>query len=492
MRTANRPVSQAFFLFLLPLFFVIHGYAENQEAMNALDTLALYGEYLLLALILFGISYLLIGIGRKAALFAFTLLFFHLFFGAMHDGIKAILPDTFFSRYAFILSFALLCFISLLIYLRKTKRSLRKLAGYLNVLLLLLIAIEVPRLFFHSSGKDAAPVFAGASVCDTCTRPDVYLIVADEYADSASLQQIFSFNNSDFQDALRRRGFHIVQNSKSNYNFTPFAMASLFQMNYLKGIEGRNQSLADRNKCYNWINNSGVVGFFQQQGYQIKNNSIFHLANIPTPAPQNYILIGKEMVTAHTLLSRLNRDLRYHLAVTFKLEAEINRLSYSMNRVNQLLLSRLIEDAATQAQKPRFVYTHLTMPHYPYYYRSDGQLNPIELLQEGEQWRKTEYIEYLKWTNGLLLETVDRIIRQSKTPPIILLMGDHGFREFTDGFEKNAPFYYMNLNAVLVPNGNYGEFYESISTVNQFPALFNTAFGQRLPYLKDSTILLYE
>jgi hypothetical protein len=111
---------------------------------------------------------------------------------------------------------------------------------------------------------------------------------------------------------------------------------------------------------------------------------------------------------------------------------------------------------------------------------------------EGQQVRKKEYLEYLQYSNALFLETIDQILTKSKKPPIILFMGDHGFREFTDGFEKNAPFYYMNLNAVLVPNSNYKEFYNGISGVNQFRALLNTSFGQHIPYLKDSSILLYE
>ncbi|HUC82531.1 MAG TPA: hypothetical protein VMR70_16610 [Flavisolibacter sp.] len=492
MRKESRLASQAIYLFLLPLFFVLHGYLENREAMNGWEALTLFGEYALAAGVLFGLGFLLIGNIRKAALFAFTLLFFHLFFGVLHDGVKAISPGSFLSKYLFILPFLFLFFTGLFIYLRKTKNAFSKLAAYLNLLFVLLIAIDAPRLFFNPPGKTTVATLTGTSVCDTCSKPDIYLIIADEYADSASLQQIFSFNNSDFEAALRRRGFHFVQNSKSNYNFTPFAMASLFQMNYLKGIEGRNQSLSDRNKCYNWINNAGVLNFLQQQGYEIKNNSIFGLAGIPTPAPENYILIGKEMISAHTFTSRINKDLRYHLATTFKLESEINRISYFMNHCNQLLLSRLMDDAFTASQKPRFIYTHLTMPHYPYYYRSNGQPNPVALLQEGEQVRKKEYIEYLRWTNGVLLETVDRILTQSKKPPIILLMGDHGFREFTDGFEKNAPYYYMNLNAVLLPSGDYSKFYNGISSVNQFRALLNTAFEQKLPYLKDSTILLYE
>ncbi|HEY1023449.1 MAG TPA: hypothetical protein VGE06_14110, partial [Flavisolibacter sp.] len=51
---------------------------------------------------------------------------------------------------------------------------------------------------------------------------------------------------------------------------------------------------------------------------------------------------------------------------------------------------------------------------------------------------------------------------------------------------------YRNMNAVLLPNGNYQPFYNGISGVNQFRALLNAAFGQKLPMLKDSTSFLEE
>ena len=322
--------------------------------------------------------------------------------------------------------------------------------------------------------------------------PDIYLIIADEYADSASLQKIFGFNNGLFQKALRKRGFQIVQNSRSNYNYTPFSIASLLQMNYLTGIKGRNQYLPDRTRCFDLINNSPLWNFLEEEGFEIRNHSIFNLANIPSAATQNYVLIGKNVIESQTFLSRLNKDLGYHLVTTLKLNSEIHKLSYSMLRCNQLLLDRLFKEPERQMTKPKFVYAHISMPHYPYYFRKNGTPNPIEYLQEGQQSRMKEYMEYLQFANPIYLETIDHILSKSKEPPIIIFMGDHGFREFDNSLEENTQFYYMNMNAVLLPSNQKQEFYNGISTVNQMRALLNTYFGQRLPYLKDSSILLHE
>ncbi len=132
------------------------------------------------------------------------------------------------------------------------------------------------------------------------------------------------------------------------------------------------------------------------------------------------------------------------------------------------------------------------MPHYPYYFSKEGKPYPVETLADGQQINKNHYIEYLQYSNTIYLETIDRILASSKSPPIIMFLGDHGFREFSDASEKNTPYYYMNMNAIYLPDKNYGGFYEGISAVNQFRTLLNTSFGQNLPLLKDSTILIYE
>ena len=76
--------------------------------------------------------------------------------------------------------------------------------------------------------------------------------------------------------------------------------------------------------------------------------------------------------------------------------------------------------------------------------------------------------------------------------PIVLLMSDHGFREFRDEEKVDHKYQFMNLNAVLLPGKDYKNFYKGISAVNQFRAVLNTEFGQELPLLKDSCSYLTE
>jgi len=129
------------------------------------------------------------------------------------------------------------------------------------------------------------------------------------------------------------------------------------------------------------------------------------------------------------------------------------------------------------------------MPHPPYYYDSLGNRTSENLLTHKNYFSKSAYISYLKYTNEKLLELVDYIQSNNRRPAIIILMGDHGFRQSSD-FTYLNKYQWMNLNAIFLPDKNYSAFYKGISNVNQFRVILNTEFEQILPLLKDSIILI--
>jgi hypothetical protein len=337
---------------------------------------------------------------------------------------------------------------------------------------------------------DSSSQVAAFKKCDTCSRPDIYFILADEYAGRKELQGIFQFDNSPFENALRQKGFHLVDSSTGNYNYTPFCMASIFSMDYLQGIEGRNQSRGDRRICYALINKNPVITFLKDQGYRMDNLSVFQFDDALPMAHSSFFLTGKDLLTSQTFLSRLDRDVRFNLVTRYRIKSEMERLAaVDLNSV-QTLYGETEKSASEKSTQPRFIYTHLMMPHYPYFFDSSGKKNPVETLMEGEQGRKKEYIGYLQYANKKYLELIDHILAASPKPPIILFLGDHGFRHFTENVDPS--YYFMNLNAVYLPNKNYRDFYPGMSTVNLFRVLFNTQFGQHLPLQKDSVSFLKE
>lgn len=184
----------------------------------------------------------------------------------------------------------------------------------------------------------------------------------------------------------------------------------------------------------------------------------------------------------------MNKELRYHLVTWLKSKQAIREDAYSTRQNNETLTALLLKTVSEKTTRPKFVLTHLMTPHYPYYFDKDGREFPFDQLLEGNQYNQKNYIEYLQYGNKRILGIVDHILKNAATPPVIVLMGDHGFRHFT--VPVDPKYYFYNLVAVHLPEKQYAVFSDSLTNVNLFRTVLNSAFKQQLPYLKDTTIIL--
>ena len=489
----NRKIKfSEYFLLLLPVFFVLHGYNENYPLIKANDVWELLVRYFL---VFGGLSvpfFFLFRSWRKTSVLLLLVMCFHFFFGNVHNSLKSLLHNSFATKYVFVLPFSFFLFVVAIVYLKKTKRNFSRLIQYGNILLLVLIALDVSLLTIKMTKHASHPTtpMENISACNQCDKPDIYFIIADEYAGKKELEDIFHFDNSKFENALKQRGFFINDSSKSNYNYTPHSVASILSMNYLKNIEGKNESQKDRNICYHLINKNLSIDLLSRQGYIFKNFSVFTFNSDLPPAFSPFILSGKNLLTSQTFVSRLRYDIEFNLVSRYKIQSEMRRFGNMQLNGLDYLFKETESEALKKTNQPRFVYTHLMMPHYPYLFNKDGIRTAPDLVLEGSQIRQKDYIEYLQYSNNRFLELIDSILKNSSKPPVIILMGDHGFRHFS----TNVPheYYFMNFNAVYIPSKNYSQFYNGASGVNQLRILFNTLFDQHLPLLKDSTIFLQE
>src|SRR5689334_7463850 len=98
------------FLYLLPVFFVLHGFVEHYDFVPAGDALLLTAIYIGSSLVFLLLFWLLYRNWQKAAVIGFLLLSFHFFFGSVQDSLRKWLPGSFITKYIFILpaSFCLL------------------------------------------------------------------------------------------------------------------------------------------------------------------------------------------------------------------------------------------------------------------------------------------------------------------------------------------------------------------------------------------------
>lgn len=476
------------FVWLLPVFFVLHGCMENFNYIPFSDAALLTGLYIAVTLLLLLIGRLVFRSWAKASFFAFLVMAFHFFFGSMHDALRKIAGNSFISTYTFVLPAALLFFIVAFIFIKRKKTGFGRLFLYLNALFLVLLLTDAVMLLGKMQRQHrVAALPASFANCDTCSKPDIYFILADEYAGNEELKNLFGYDDSAFIQSLEQRQFKVLKESYSNYNYTPFSMASILNMNYLS-LGGKNRDQSDLTYCYESIRNSSVLQFLQSQQYQFYNYSIFDFEGQPGRRLENFLPVSTRLITAQTFLSRIDKEILFNIVTRWRSNAGRKKVTYAAKHNNENIYDLTWKIAEQKTTAPKFVYAHLEMPHYPYYYDKNGQEQPFDKLTEGNQVNKAAYIGYLQYCNGKLAALVDHILQSSARPPVIILMGDHGFRHFNEPVDNK--YYFMNLVSVHLPNRDYSSFHDSLTGVNLFRALFNSSFGQHLPYLKDSTSYL--
>jgi len=476
-----------FFPFLLPVFFVLHGFVENMAFINLRDCSGLVLTYLLTAGLLYILLYLLYRDAAKASLALGALQAVSFFFGAMHDFLTR--HAGFLSRYSIILPLLTILVVTVLIWLKKTSRKLSSLVLFLNVLLLIYLLVDGAKASFSGDQHQerltlATPFKQPAPACDTCSFPDVYLLLMDEYASTASLKEWFGYDNSALDSFLRDRGFHIQQKSRSNYNFTSFSMASILNMSYLNGLgPGNAATIADYASTTDLIRSCEVVKQFAAHGYDIVNYSVFDLEGKPSEV--NLLLLpGKtNLITGQTLWSRIIRDIGWNLH-GLPVRAIRNQV-YQTLHDNNRFIEETEKQSTIRSGRPRFIYAHLLLPHNPFYYDKHGTLNEPRNLRQNIQ----GYLDYLPYTNDVIKKLLTSIRQNTHNNAVIIMMGDHGVRYPAPDDTLNVHDH-QNQNAIFFPNGDYHLLYDSISGVNQFRVVFNNIFRQNIPLLKDSTVYL--
>ena len=476
------------FLYLLPVFFILHGLNDYYTTTLVKDAVELTFIYIFAAILFAAISCLYLRDFTKAALFAFFIMSINFFFGSCYDFLHTHLGDVFFLKYSFILPSILIALFLLLLFLKKSKSTFRKTKKFLNLLLPILIitdiVILVPKLI-NKKNVTTTDLSKELIVCDTCSKPDVYLIVADEYAGKSELTEILNFDNSAFEIELGKRGFHITDSTTSNYNATVYSMASLFSMGYVQHLDSTKINHRDMLMCRGIINRNNITNFFKKNGYTFYNHSPFQFNNQKKAIFDPFFPTKKSLFTAQTFTSRFMKNVGFNFASRQKIEKIIKHHYYNNKTIETLAVK-----TATTRSGPKFVYIHLALPHHPYFFDSTAKEIPIKNLTDEFSMNQDAYISYLIYTNKKLLTIIDQIKASSPVTPVIILMSDHGFRQLPVNTDHKYQF--MNLNAVLLPGGNYSGFYNGISNVNQFRVILNSQFGQKLPILKDSTSFLWE
>ncbi len=153
--------------------------------------------------------------------------------------------------------------------------------------------------------------------------------------------------------------------------------------------------------------------------------------------------------------------------------------------LTQFALDRLPDIPAIAG--PKFTFVQIFIPHLPYVFGPDGEIMTDPGYYDNSlgypanvTYEKKGYINQVQFIDKRILPVLQTIIKNSKNPPIIILMGDHGL----NGNNRRT-----NLLAYYLPGKGSAKLYPTISLVNSFRLIFDEYFEANYPLLPDETYI---
>jgi hypothetical protein len=389
-------------------------------------------------------------------------------------------------------------------------KDYRSVIRYFNVVSLALVLIQVVQLGYSYIGtfyEARRPVTLQSGLVVTTKRsdlPDIYLIVLDSYTREDAMQQDLGFDNSQFIDQLENMGFYVARCSRSNYRFTLGSIASMLNMQYYPQAYASDFA---GSTFWTVINNSEVRRQLESVGYKTVSflgddprvaltdaNVLFEVNRPGIDFSSLHAFEAMYIQSTATIILR-DIDTRLKISQYFSLNTTNQNtplVDFSgMGPDNQDLIREHVTAQLFFLDKlpevpsiadPKFTYAHISIPHPPYVFSPDGKMLTDPGFYSGangdavnREYQEQGYLSQVQYINQRIIPILQTIIEKSKTPPIIILMGDHGLRD------DNR---YTNLNAYYLPNGSKG-LYKTITPVNSFRVILNEYFGANYPLLPD-------
>ena len=401
-------------------------------------------------------------------------------YGHIHILLTEKLEDFDFTRWL-LMAWLLLAVIAVVWAVRRPPSSalaLNVIALWLVVTSLVQIAPGLQKRGVHSLGAKNAPV---QELSRPQNPPDVYYFILDSYGREDLLDQAYGYDNSEFVNSLRERGFYVAQCSQSNYVRTEISVPSTLNMSYLQGLDPAFAPESTRRRVlWDSYKHSAARYNFESMGYktiafatgfawnEFDDSDIFY-----TPPPFSAGMTEFETLFMQTTLALHAQDLGW---------VDADAIMGQNFRDRTLLVFDKMDDVARMPE-PTFAYVHLISPHPPFVFGPNGEHTyPPDFWNENREYPSDLYAKgyqnQLTFLNKKVLEAVDTLISESDTPPIIILQGDHG--PWLQPKNKRM----WILNAYYLPD-HADKLYSTISPVNTFRLIFDEYFEGNYNMLED-------
>jgi hypothetical protein len=354
-------------------------------------------------------------------------------------------------------------------------------------------------------GQQSEPPTSESPVeLDCSNRPDIYYIILDGYGRADVLEELYGVDTTPFLESLQRKGFYIADQSHTNYTQTIYSLSASLNFNYIPPEpEGSNSrpyftSLIAGNQLMKALKECGYQTVTFETGFSFTDNKEADLYLYNETGLNEF----ESLLVAGAPLEQLFERFDFE-PPEYSYPAHSRRILFTFEQLRKL----------PSKPGPKFIFAHILAPHPPFLFDAGGrQTQPGRDYSIGDgddfkgNWQEYRegYREQVQFVNKMLEQTVDAILSGSRTPPIIILQGDHGpgghlewgSPSHTCLWERTSIFnaYYLPRSAALgsaalgsAALGSAALLYPDISPVNTFRVVLDAYFDAGLDLLPDQT-----
>jgi hypothetical protein len=373
---------------------------------------------------------------------------------------------------------------------------------------------EWPQFFYHPPKLTSAPQTAKAG-----SKPDIYYIVLEDYANKEVMQKQFSFDNSNFLDFLKDNHFNVNNGATVNYPYTAMSVASTMDANYLNDIVKRfgkasKQTVVPFNET---IRQSPVAHALKAAGYSYmlvgnwyEGFNLSPVANHTDVGNGVLTVLGHQFVLNNFPKYKLTQSLFGRLAAIGIHLGKFTAFGYANLGDVDLVHHQLdkLQQLAAEPAGGRFIAADILVPHEaPFYFNANGSISAnINEDNVGEPLRK-KYTNEVQYINGQMKALLQKIDEQSHGQAAVILLSDEGPQllnvqgqaddqigtsdelqtgNMSNWSLDNLKLKYGTLSAVKLPGVDSSAVTsDTASSVNIFRLVLNSYLGYQLPYLPN-------
>lgn len=315
-------------------------------------------------------------------------------------------------------------------------------------------------------------------------RPDIYVLIPDDYARSDILKKYFHYDNSGFVRGLEQRGFKMAEQSRSPYSDSEMNVASEVNLDYLSQLTSvlgkKSQDVRPVRRLIEYNRASRLLGSLGYRYVQMDTDEVTFAAGNPgisqVATPDSFGTLWLQQ----SLLGEVGGWVGFNEAA-------------SNERFRDAIRAEFAELAEVPRQPgPKFVLFHTLMPHDPYIFGPHGENSTFPDHSEEGHTRKIGmkyYARQARFVETKLLEAVDAIQARSKEPPVIVIEADEGFeasdKDWSEATVRDIRV--KGIAALYLPGKGKLRPPEKLNTVNTLRFVFNTYFDTGYPLLKNAS-----